>query len=75
MTTPDRAQEGVKTTEIGETVRFTPAGWTEFQDPARFGAETTVLGKVVEINESHRWYRVEYRAGEAARAQHEVFKF
>ena len=59
--------------EIGQTVSFTPTAYKE-----GYGAKTRryekVRGKVTEINEEHRWYRLTYRT-ECGWEQSECFKF
>lgn len=63
------------TPEIGEPVCWTPAAFTEYAlTVASFlGAETRVSGRIVYINEAHRFYRAE--AGFVGGILRECFKF
>lgn len=58
------------------TLRFKPAAW--FDNPQRYTIDPncvpTVEGRIVYINEDHRYYRVEYQTAPGC-IGHECFKF
>lgn len=59
--------------EVGDKFRFKPAPYVD--SPKGFGAmlDVTVLGTVVQVHESHRWYRASYDTPQGV--QHETFKY
>lgn len=59
---------------MGDPVRFMPAA--NFDHTSGFSDELRreVTGRVDQVNEAHRWYRVRWEAGDGS-IQHEVFKF
>lgn len=60
--------------EIGDTYRFVPAANRDhtagFSEILR---DQKVTGRVIQINEEHRWFRVEYNMPGCI--GHECFKF
>lgn len=63
--------------ELGQKLRFIPAAWPEkCSEDAKLHYDRIardVLGVVVSIHPTHRFYRVRYEA--AGTVQHECFKF
>lgn len=59
--------------EVGDKLRFKPAAYGDCT--TGFGGELNVevVGKVVQINEEHHWYRARYDTPQGV--QHETFKF
>lgn len=63
-------------TKTGDKIKFIPAAWTQFSPAGvleAYGAQSEVVGEIIEINRAHRWYRVRYQAG--GTTQYETFKF
>ena len=61
-------------TEIGDKIRFAPAGFADFKDPHGAGAIVEVTGTVTQIHALHRWYRVRYFIRDLV-PYYECFKF
>lgn len=61
---------------IGQPYKFKPWSWFENPQAYSLHAESvpTVTGTIVYINETHRYFRVEYSTG-AGCIGHECFKF
>lgn len=59
--------------EIGDKVRFRPAGFINSRDAFGPDFPVEVTGTVIQIHEEHRWYRVQYTMPGCI--GHECFKF
>ena len=60
--------------KVGDKMRFTPSAFCGFKDQIIKGAEVEVTGTVIEVNEEHGWYRVEYAYAGGRYTDHETFK-
>lgn len=56
--------------KVGDVKRFRPTAYVNCMADA-MGYPVQVEGRIVGFHRGHRWYRVEYRAGESV--QHECF--
>ena len=59
--------------EVGDKVRFRPAGFINSRDGSGPDFPVEVTGTVIQIHEEHRWYRVEFALPGCI--GHETFKF
>ena len=59
--------------EIGDTFRFIPSCNAENTNGFGEVLRVAVPGTVVQVHETHRWYRVSYDTPQGV--QHETFKF
>lgn len=59
--------------EVGDKIRFIPAANLDHMSNFAYTLRREVTGTVIQVNEEHRWYRVEYPM--PACIGHECFKF
>lgn len=59
--------------EVGDKVRFIPGAFLEHSENFAEELRREVTGTVIQVNEEHRWYRVEYDM--PGYIGHECFKF